>query len=499
MLAASKKDTSKRNKIPRIRGTVERTVETMTDWELLGLNNFRTELNFEMSQFETPVGTALRRCAFMGVAHDRLKLAKNMSGPTTPALIRKARACVNNNRADRMRHVYPCKYDQLLPLGLVQLTGIPYTVLHDLMLWHKKAFSNPDRLDFNVEIQPIASAKPTIYFKAIDNWEQSKFYRGNDALIDAVKFIGNDILEKMDRKGFLKFAPAWVMTADKNVSQPAHTDFKVISEHEERQQLTAHTPLCTEGMDLNVWPSLQEDGVTVFYPCVGHINFGEGLITNAKLIHSGVYGTPGNIRFHMVFKDDVATTAQLKLIKNVVQDFSRPEVCRSKPFHFSDPDPLYITNFLNAFPKFDDTYLGCQYTDGDPWKRARLEDLKRNRAGAAVINQTDENGKEVVDQKADDAITTNEEESQVELALPGVAQLPTKKVARKRAAVTKPKRKQGKLVKKSPTVLEDDRKMPARSTRTRSQVNYREVGPDSDSSEDGSAASIIDSIEEGYI
>ena len=62
-----------------------------------------------------------------------------------------------------------------------------------------------------------------------------------------------------------------------------------------------HLPLCSEGMWLRIW---ERDGVprltsTGYYI---HIPFGSVLFLRSDIVHSGIFGSPGNVRLHCAFQ-----------------------------------------------------------------------------------------------------------------------------------------------------------------------------------------------------
>jgi hypothetical protein len=87
-----------------------------------------------------------------------------------------------------------------------------------------------------------------------------------------------------------KFYPGCVITAQP-YHQRAHLDMDTWG-------CIIHIPLCREGMMVLVWPkgSRQTNGRMV------HVPFGTYLVLPSFVVHAGVYGNPGNLRFHMVIR-----------------------------------------------------------------------------------------------------------------------------------------------------------------------------------------------------
>jgi hypothetical protein len=61
-----------------------------------------------------------------------------------------------------------------------------------------------------------------------------------------------------------------------------------------------HMPLCREGMMLYVWPENNKRMSTGQYI---HVPFGSFLAMPAHTVHSGVYGSDGNIQFHLLIRE----------------------------------------------------------------------------------------------------------------------------------------------------------------------------------------------------
>jgi hypothetical protein len=86
------------------------------------------------------------------------------------------------------------------------------------------------------------------------------------------------------------FYPGCVSTG-KAYHQRAHIDL-------DRWGLVIHAPLCLEGMMVLVWPADSRHKPGVFI----HVPFGSFLALPSNVVHAGVYGNPGNIRFHMIVR-----------------------------------------------------------------------------------------------------------------------------------------------------------------------------------------------------
>ena len=93
-----------------------------------------------------------------------------------------------------------------------------------------------------------------------------------------------DIMEEYD------FYPGMVTTVTA-YHQRAHLDL-------EQWGIVVHAPLCLEGMMVLVWPRncRKKSGTYI------HVPFGCFLCLPASVIHAGVYGNEGNLRFHMIIR-----------------------------------------------------------------------------------------------------------------------------------------------------------------------------------------------------
>lgn len=155
-----------------------------------------------------------------------------------------------------------------------------------------------------------------------------------------------------------KFRPRWypgVVITIKAYNQVAHVDipdeYQLFEEGKiapEELSWIIHVPLQQSGSMIGVW---SEDKQNHDYQ---YIPFGCFLAIRSDVIHSGVYGFPGNVRFHMVIK--------LKHLK------PGPEKLRTFKGEAVDPDPFvhwdskYIVHMNNTQPFRDfytDYFLRC--------------------------------------------------------------------------------------------------------------------------------------------
>ncbi len=100
-------------------------------------------------------------------------------------------------------------------------------------------------------------------------------------------------MEEMDARKWKIYAGA-VFTAGDATFQDAHCDFP---ESIQRVTWLLHMPLQSEGSLISIW---DEHNVEHMYV---HTPFGTFLATRADVWHSGFFGNPGNVRFHVIISE----------------------------------------------------------------------------------------------------------------------------------------------------------------------------------------------------
>lgn len=139
--------------------------------------------------------------------------------------------------------------------------------------------------------------------------------------------------------------------------QGAHLDFDETNLPHAKKSWILHMPLQKEGMLLSVWDlPVRNQGrdVNALHEYV-FIPFGSYIALRSDVLHSGVYGPPGNTRFHMILKS-----------RNKVQVAAKPgdqipETQYSYPLPVDDNRPPWKPVFLSkkkCFRFYTDLYVG---------------------------------------------------------------------------------------------------------------------------------------------
>jgi hypothetical protein len=107
-------------------------------------------------------------------------------------------------------------------------------------------------------------------------------------------------------------------------------------------------------MWLNLFPIHEVNGERVVTPVKAHIPLGLYILLRADVIHSGALGSPGNVRFHMVFKDRSIDGRELFSVSNqYYPNFPSPEQCAQNTIEIADVDPEYFNKFYAEYPIHD--------------------------------------------------------------------------------------------------------------------------------------------------
>ena len=95
------------------------------------------------------------------------------------------------------------------------------------------------------------------------------------------------------------FFPTGIITLASH-DQPIHVDFTDLWEDTADIPWVLHGPLCEEGSWLNIMATEKLKESTRVLPLHAHIPFTTFLLTRGDVPHSGIFGSKGNVRFHMV-------------------------------------------------------------------------------------------------------------------------------------------------------------------------------------------------------
>ena len=84
------------------------------------------------------------------------------------------------------------------------------------------------------------------------------------------------------------------------------------------------------------------------FPAHVYIPFGQFLLLKGDFIHLGSFGSPCNIRLHILFKKRTTSSKSLYFISNKHnKQFPSATECKRNIFEVADRDPEYIPKFLN--------------------------------------------------------------------------------------------------------------------------------------------------------
>jgi len=97
-----------------------------------------------------------------------------------------------------------------------------------------------------------------------------------------------------------------------------------------------HAPLYEEGCWLDIYHIKKEDDKpNLVHPVRVYIPFCQFLIVRGDVVHSGSYGSKGNIRLHIVFKKIALQTKKLFFVNNsIFPGFPTEQDCKKNVFIF---------------------------------------------------------------------------------------------------------------------------------------------------------------------
>ena len=141
-----------------------------------------------------------------------------------------------------------------------------------------------------------------------EDWKKTnEAYRiFSHASVVQIESFGKSVLKRLGFKNMNRsthsFAPGLVYT-EVPYSQGPHLDFDERTLSALQKSWIIHMPLQKEGMILSIWEPAINGGEEVdakhqhvFVP------FGSYIALRSDVLHSGMYGSPGNSRFHLILK-----------------------------------------------------------------------------------------------------------------------------------------------------------------------------------------------------
>ena len=159
-----------------------------------------------------------------------------------------------------------------------------------------------------------------------------------------INYFGNSVLKalgfKRVNKNARSLAPGVVCT-ENSFAQAAHIDFDETKKRAVEKSWILHTPLQKEGLLLSAWdlPIIDENRDENAKHNYIFVPFGSYICLRSDVLHSGVCGSTGNTRFHMLLKS-----------KNEVQVGSA-EKEKDSPLCFPDKTDELRPDWEPAFQK----------------------------------------------------------------------------------------------------------------------------------------------------
>jgi hypothetical protein len=156
----------------------------------------------------------------------------------------------------------------------------------------------------------IENGKPTYNEKMLLDWKvmnENHYHIFSFMAVAQIEKFGKSILKTLGLKGVSRtthtFAPGVVYTED-SYSQAAHLDFDETSLEPTKKSWIIHLPLQKEGMLLSIWdlPIVKDERHDQAKHDYIFVPFGSYIALRSDVLHSGVYGSSGNSRFHMILK-----------------------------------------------------------------------------------------------------------------------------------------------------------------------------------------------------
>jgi hypothetical protein len=162
--------------------------------------------------------------------------------------------------------------------------------------------------------------------------------------VDQIETFGTSILKALGLKHVNRtthlFGPGVVYT-ETPFLQRAHTDFDEVSQEPVKKSWILHMPLQREGMLLSIWESpiasTTGDNSSMDHKHA-YVPFGSYIALWSDVLHFGVHGSSGNVRFHMILKS-----------KNGMQVVAADKARRDSLFCYADKSDEQRPAWLPAF------------------------------------------------------------------------------------------------------------------------------------------------------
>jgi hypothetical protein len=142
-----------------------------------------------------------------------------------------------------------------------------------------------------------------------DDWKKgNKVHKTFSAMAESqIDTFGLSILKRFGFKQVSinthTLAPGVVYT-EAPYAQAAHLDFDETEQTSDKKSWILHMPLQRDGLLLSVWDPPVKNTQDEYIGTHEHIYvpFGAYIALRSDVLHSGVLGAPGNVRFHMILK-----------------------------------------------------------------------------------------------------------------------------------------------------------------------------------------------------
>jgi hypothetical protein len=236
---------------------------------------------------------------------------------------KKLRDRVNHQRKIARGGGDPC-FDVMDEQGSsIYAYSVPSSVMAGLLMGLKR---RPTVEHFIKSSNILASHKSTNYLflhfnqsgENSGDYKKHQVVKDNPTLETAIESLGNLI----SRRILFRPETTWIKEPGilfnrKSITgetyQSPHWDFQgwryVAAEN---MPWVAHMPLCEEGMMLHVWPTGRDETthkgdkekIKLGSPKLVYVAFGDCLLLRADVCHGGCFGSEGNMRFHMVLRNE---------------------------------------------------------------------------------------------------------------------------------------------------------------------------------------------------
>jgi hypothetical protein len=316
--------------------------------------------------------------------------------PFGPALDDAQRFRVNNQKRKAQHGKQAC-FDILDGCGSsIYAYSLPLAPLACLL----QAFKTETSLvQFKKETKVLSSFNLTSYMflhwdhgveASQGNYKNHKFVKSRPGLAVAIESLGNFFARRVLLKpelgdklhpGLLCNNPTIEFAKD---CQAPHWDFIGWRKLKAKDMpWVVHIPLCREGMMLHVWPTERDidshteatEKFKLGKPKLVHVGFGDALLLRADVCHGGCFGSTGNMRFHMLLRNQgcALSTEQLHYLENSGVDKERFKEKNMELHNILGKDGTFDSFFRREMRKKSKTVLAytkaleALYPEADGW------------------------------------------------------------------------------------------------------------------------------------